>query len=68
MVLIDMDLPDNCHVCPFNHGEYGADYIEKCSCYITGRAMRKHDYKKRPDYCPIKVQEPVKPIEGKSII
>ena len=54
MIAIDnMEMPKNCHDCWLNQGEYGPDYYEKCRCVITGHGMRKKDYKKRPNDCPL---------------
>lgn len=54
MILVPIDMPKNCHECLFNHGEYGPDYYEKCSCMIIHHYMRKIDYKRRPKDCPLK--------------
>ncbi len=56
MIIVDMPMPENCHDCPFNTGEYGVDYYEKCSCDITRHQMTKRDYKKRPTDCPLHEQ------------
>lgn len=57
MISIDIEVPKNCHHCIFNHGEYGTDYYEKCSCMLTGIGMGKSYYKRRPKSCPIIVEK-----------
>ena len=56
MLVVDVEMPRSCYDCPLNQGEYGKDYYEKCSCYITRHRMAKKDYKKRPVDCPLHEQ------------
>ena len=53
LIIEGMKMPENCHKCILNRGEYGPENYEKCICIITGHGMRKIDYKKRPKDCPL---------------
>ncbi len=52
--MIDIDMPDNCDECRFNT-EY--DFCKAMPDNFCGNT----DDKKRPEWCPLKEQEAVKP-------
>lgn len=54
MIMIDIDMPDNCDECRFNT-EY--DFCKAMPDNFCGNT----DDKKRPEWCPLKEQEAVKP-------
>lgn len=54
MIQIDMPMPDNCDECRFN-SEYG--YCKAMPDNFCGNT----DDRKRPEWCPLKEQETVKP-------
>ena len=64
MILIDLPMPEACDVCPFNYdfcwcnafGNY--DEWEKYSDDWNAHVC---DRETRPEYCPLKEQEAVKP-------
>ena len=59
MIQIDMQMPKNCIDCPICN-----DYME-CAIPINGRRWAENDVtefsKSRPEWCPMKEQEDVKP-------
>lgn len=63
---LDMDMPEECHKCPFQFkfkdDEIDSWYMRRC--VIT---RRKIEYP-RPEWCPLKEREPVKPtwLQGKA--
>ena len=53
IIIKGLDMPKSCYPCTFNRGEYTPEYYEKRYCDITGHAISKKDYKKRPKDCPL---------------
>lgn len=62
-VNLDMDMPEECHECPFQlkfkGDEVDAWYMRRCVIM-----HRKIEYP-RPEWCPLKEQEPLAVYEGK---
>ncbi len=56
MIMIDIDMPDNCDECRFNT-EYG--FCKAMPDNFCGNT----DDRKRPNWCPLKEQEAVEPKE-----
>ena len=54
MILIDGEPPETCYECAFNTGEYTPNEYEKRFCSIKGKSFCLKDYKKRPNWCPLK--------------
>ena len=55
MIMIDINMPDNCDECRFNT-EYG--FCKAMPDNFCGNT----DDRKRPEWCPLKEQDAVKPV------
>lgn len=58
MIQIDMPMPDNCLECRFNSSEFG--YCNAMPIEFVGQ-VNCFEEDGRPEWCPLKAQEPVEP-------
>lgn len=62
MIQIDMQMPENCFHCPACN-----DYL-MCAIPINGRKWGENDVREfgqsRPEWCPMKEQEAVEPLDA----
>ena len=58
MIVIDLDMPDRCEVCPCVHIADGVDCMPEDHCQINLKHLElKQIEEQRPEWCPLKETE-----------
>ena len=59
MILIDLPMPEACNVCPMNYDFGWCEAIDIDNPHFDEWGSEGFDYTTRPEYCPLKEQDPV---------